>query len=29
MTPEAFNAVVRSDTEKWRKVVRDLKLEIN
>ena len=29
MTPEEFNAVVRSDTEKWRKVVKDLKLELN
>ena len=29
MTPEAFNAVVRSDTEKWRKVVKDLKLDLN
>jgi tripartite-type tricarboxylate transporter receptor subunit TctC len=29
MTAEAFNTVVRNDTEKWRKVVRDLKLELN
>jgi tripartite-type tricarboxylate transporter receptor subunit TctC len=29
MTPEAFNAIVRSDTETWRKVVRDLKLDLN
>ena len=29
MTPEEFNAVVRTDTEKWRKVVRDLKLDMN
>jgi tripartite-type tricarboxylate transporter receptor subunit TctC len=29
MTPDEFNAVIRSDTEKWRKVVRDLKLDLN
>jgi tripartite-type tricarboxylate transporter receptor subunit TctC len=29
MTPEEFNAIVRSDTEKWRKVVRDLKLDMH
>ena len=29
MTPEEFNAVVRSDTEKWRKIVKDLKLDLN
>jgi tripartite-type tricarboxylate transporter receptor subunit TctC len=29
MTPEQFNAIVRSDTEKWRRVVRDLKLDLN
>ena len=29
MTPEEFNAVIRSDTEKWRKVVTDLKLDLN
>jgi len=28
MTPEAFNAVVRSDIEKWRKLVKDMKLQI-
>jgi len=29
MTPEAFNAVVRGDIEKWRKVIKDMKLQID
>lgn len=29
MSPEDFNAIVRSDIERWRRVVKDLKLEVN
>jgi tripartite-type tricarboxylate transporter receptor subunit TctC len=29
MTPEAFNAIIRKDIEKWRKVVKDINLQIN
>jgi tripartite-type tricarboxylate transporter receptor subunit TctC len=29
MTPDEFNAVVRSDTEKWRRLIRELKLDLS
>ncbi len=29
MTPDAFNAIVRSDIAKWRKVVKDLNIKAN
>ena len=29
MTPEAFNAIIRRDIEKWRKVVKDINLQVN
>lgn len=29
MSPEEFNAVVKSDIEKWRRVIRDVKLQID
>jgi tripartite-type tricarboxylate transporter receptor subunit TctC len=29
MTPEEFNTIVRNDIERWRRMVKDLKLQIN
>jgi tripartite-type tricarboxylate transporter receptor subunit TctC len=29
MAPEEFNAIVRNDIERWRRMVKDLKLQIN
>jgi tripartite-type tricarboxylate transporter receptor subunit TctC len=29
MTPEAFNDIVKSDIEKWRKIVRELNIKVN
>lgn len=29
MTPEEFNTIVRNDIERWRRVVKDLKLQVN